>query len=189
MKLFKILSLNLLLCTALVTLTYNRSIAQVHQDVMMLNGIVDYEQTELSFSPAEFKHKIQVPGLIDLAEPKIDQYDKYFNGLQDLKYHWYRFKFKVPAKYEKKFAELTLLKSMYNTQIILNGDDCISVKARGTKPNRNISITNSIFWSDAAHAILIGPEANATVTEKVNFEKMRFWSLTAWGKSGGEPLA
>ncbi len=90
----------------------------------MLNGTVDFEQTELAFPPAEFKHKIQVPGLIDLAEPKIDQYDKYFTGRQELKYSWYRFKFKVPAKYEHKFAELTLLKSMFNTQIFLNGYDC-----------------------------------------------------------------
>jgi hypothetical protein len=69
-----------------------------------------------------------------------------------------------------------------NDVFIRNGDDCISIKARGTEPNRNISITNSIFWSDAAHAILIGPEANATVTEKVNFEKNEVLELNCPGK-------
>jgi hypothetical protein len=100
------------------------SFAQVHKDVLMLNGTADYEQTELAFPPTQFKHKIPVPGLIDSAEPKIDQYDNYFNGTQQLKYHWYRFKFKVPEKYKQKFATLTLLKSMFNTQITLNGYDC-----------------------------------------------------------------
>lgn len=69
-----------------------------------------------------------------------------------------------------------------NDVFIRNGDDCISIKARGSEPNRNISITNSIFWSDAAHAILIGPEANATVTEKVNFEKNEVLELNCPGK-------
>jgi len=69
-----------------------------------------------------------------------------------------------------------------NDVFIRNGDDCISIKARGTEPNRNINITNSIFWSDAAHAILIGPEANATVTEKVNFEKNEVLELNCPGK-------
>ncbi len=76
-----------------------------------------------------------------------------------------------------------------NDVFIRNGDDCISIKARGTEPNRNISITNSIFWSDAAHAILIGPEANGTVTEKVNFENNEVLELNCpgsewWGAFG-----
>ncbi len=69
-----------------------------------------------------------------------------------------------------------------NDVFIRNGDDCISIKARGTEPNRNISITNSIFWSDAAHAILIGPEANGSVTENVNFEKNEVLELNCPGK-------
>ena len=69
-----------------------------------------------------------------------------------------------------------------NDVFIRNGDDCISIKARGTEPNRDISITNSIFWSDAAHAILIGPEANATVTERINFENNEVLELNCPGK-------
>lgn len=52
---------------------------------------------------------------------------------------------------------------------IRNGDDCISIKATGTEPNQNITIKNSVFWSDIAHGILIGPEGNGLVTEKVLF--------------------
>jgi beta-galactosidase len=116
MKKYFLCCLLILLCSVLMS--------QKHQDVIILNGIADYEQTELAFPPAEFTHTIKVPGLIDLAEPKLEQYDKYFSGRQDLKYHWYRFKFKVPNAFENKFATLTLLKSMFNTQIILNGYDC-----------------------------------------------------------------
>jgi beta-galactosidase len=108
----------------LFILCNNVMMSQNHQDIIMLNGMTDYEQTEFAFPPEKFTHKIPVPGLVDLAGPKYDQYDRYFSGRQDLKYHWYRYKFKVPAIYENRFATLVLLKSMFNTQIYLNGYDC-----------------------------------------------------------------
>jgi polygalacturonase len=47
-------------------------------------------------------------------------------------------------------------------------DDCISLKCnKVTKPNKNILIKNSVFWADAAHGILIGPEGNGTSTSDV----------------------
>jgi hypothetical protein len=47
-------------------------------------------------------------------------------------------------------------------------DDCISIKCyRVTRPNLDMVIRNSTFWSDAAHCILIGPEGNGTSTERV----------------------
>lgn len=46
-------------------------------------------------------------------------------------------------------------------------DDCISIKAMQrsnvTRPNLDMVIKNSMFWSDAAHCILIGPEGNGTL--------------------------
>jgi hypothetical protein len=54
-------------------------------------------------------------------------------------------------------------------------DDCISIKCyKVTKPNYNIVIKNSIFWSDAAHCILIGPEGNGTSTEHINISNCDF---------------
>ena len=41
---------------------------QVHKEVISLNGIAGYEQTDFAFPPSSFNHKIQVPGLIDLNE-------------------------------------------------------------------------------------------------------------------------
>jgi len=52
-------------------------------------------------------------------------------------------------------------------------DDCVSIKAfRAKKPNCNITIKDSIFWADAAHAVLIGPEGNGTVTENITFDNI-----------------
>ncbi len=99
-------------------------VAQDHNDIISLNGTVDFEQTENAFPPSVFTRKIPVPGLIDLAKPKIDQYDLYFSGQHEPRYNWYRFTVDVPEKYADKFAILKVLKSRYNTQVIINGKDC-----------------------------------------------------------------
>ena len=43
-----------------------------------LNGIWDFEQSEKAFVPQEFTRKAPVPGLISLAEPKIEGYETLF---------------------------------------------------------------------------------------------------------------
>lgn len=90
---------------------------------MSLNGVVDFEQTTTAFPPKKFSRKIQVPGLIDLAKPKIDQYEEYFLGTHEPRYSWYRFEFEVPKGYEDQYATLKILKSRYSTQITINGID------------------------------------------------------------------
>ncbi|HHH50691.1 MAG TPA: glycoside hydrolase family 2 [Saprospiraceae bacterium] len=97
--------------------------AQEGNAILELNGIVDFEQTENAFPPTTFTRKIPVPGLIDLAEPKIEQYDLYFSGQHEPRYNWYRFNFYIEEKYKDKFSILKILKSRYNTQIIMNGKD------------------------------------------------------------------
>ena len=98
--------------------------AQSPREIINLNGIVEFEQTETAFPPEKFTRIIQVPGLIDLAKPKIEQYDEYFAGTHEPRYSWYRFIFDVPEKYRDKFAVLKIRKSRYNTQVIINGHDC-----------------------------------------------------------------
>ena len=98
--------------------------SQSPREIIDLNGIAEFEQTETALPPDMFTRKIQVPGLIDLAQPKIEQYEDYFTGNHEPRYSWYRFKFNVPEKYQYKFAILKIRKSRYNTQIILNGHDC-----------------------------------------------------------------
>ncbi len=91
--------------------------------VINLSGKWDFEQTDQARYPSVFTRVIQVPGLIDLATPQIEQYDELFLGDQDPKYSWYRKTFTIPEKYIEKKAILTILKSRFNTQVIFNGVD------------------------------------------------------------------
>jgi beta-galactosidase len=88
-----------------------------------LNGQWEFEQTEKAYPPKRFTRTIPVPGLIDLAIPRIDQYDDLFMGDQDPKYSWYRCEFLVPPEQIDQKAILTIRKSRFNTQVILNDFD------------------------------------------------------------------
>lgn len=99
-------------------------ISQKEGMVLSLNGVADFEQTKTAFPPKKFTRRIPVPGLIDLAEPKIEQYDLYFSGQQEPRYNWYRFRFEIGKEHAADYAILKLLKARYNTQIIFNGQDC-----------------------------------------------------------------
>ncbi|MEZ4908042.1 MAG: glycoside hydrolase family 2 TIM barrel-domain containing protein [Saprospiraceae bacterium] len=92
-------------------------------DIILLNGIVDFEQTNDAFPPNNFTRKIQVPGLIDLAKPEIEDMEKYYYGQQPSKYNWYKFNFSLDDNKLDRYAVLKLIKSRYNTQIFLNGID------------------------------------------------------------------
>jgi hypothetical protein len=69
-------------------------------------------------------------------------------------------------------------------------DDCISIKAyKVTRSNLDMVIKNSVFWSDAAHCILIGPEGNGLSTERVlisncDFLECKFPGKDYWGVFG-----
>ncbi len=86
-----------------------------------LNGQWEFDQTTNAFPPRTFTRTIPVPGLIDLAEPRIEQYDACFTGQYEPRYSWYRRRFHVPAEYKDKYAVLSILKSMYGTRVYLNG--------------------------------------------------------------------
>lgn len=80
-------------------------IASPPRKIIGLNGIWDFEQTTAAWAPASFARKITVPGLVHLAEPKIEEYDKFFKRLDKVdakkehgvynidytpRYSWYR---------------------------------------------------------------------------------------------------
>ena len=46
--------------------------------VINLNGVWQFDQTVNAFPPAKFTRTIPVPGLVHLAEPKIEDYDLFF---------------------------------------------------------------------------------------------------------------
>lgn len=103
-----------------------------------LNGTWQFDQTTKAFPPKEFTRTIPVPGLVHLARPKIEDYDKFFqyeekvefkeqHNLSELdytpRYSWYRKSVFVPAELEGKSGVIIIKKSQYVTQIYVNGMD------------------------------------------------------------------
>lgn len=112
-------------------------LAQKHDNIS-LNGEWQFEQTQYAFPPTNYSRTIRVPGLIHLATPRIDEYDKFFqtpeksiqkeqHNLMDIdydpKYSWYKKEILVPKNYENYEAIIYLKKSQYVTQIYVNGMD------------------------------------------------------------------
>jgi beta-galactosidase len=112
--------------------------AQNEGKVINLNGEWDFEQTANAFPPAEFSRKCPVPGLIHLAKPQIDSYDKLFKKPEqsiseeasdyreldyEPRYSWYKRTIHVPSELEGMEAMLSILKSKYVTQVYINGMD------------------------------------------------------------------
>jgi beta-galactosidase len=106
--------------------------------IIPLNGIWQFDQTVDAFPPAKFTRSIPVPGLVHLAEPRIEDYDRFFKrpqkaeaGLQhnlyDIdytpRYSWYRKTILIPKYLEGKEGMITIKKSQYVTQVYVNGFD------------------------------------------------------------------
>lgn len=106
--------------------------------VINLNGIWQFDQTVNAFPPAKFTRSIPVPGLVHLAEPKIEDYDKFFKRADKVeakfqhnlynidytpRYSWYRKSVFVPKELEGKEGMITIKKSQYVTQVYVNGID------------------------------------------------------------------
>ena len=112
--------------------------AQEPRTVINLNGTWEFDQTIKAFPPEQFTRKIPVPGLIHLAEPRIEEYDKFFKrqdkaeaveqfNLYNLdytpRYSWYRKMVFIPKELETKEGMITITKSQYVTQVYINGMD------------------------------------------------------------------
>lgn len=112
--------------------------AHGQRQVIDLNGIWEFERTEKAFPPKKFTRTIPVPGLIHLAEPRIDDYDVWFkkpdiaeakqaHNVYDIdyvpKYNWYRKRILLPDSLEGKEILLRIKKSQYVTQVFINGID------------------------------------------------------------------
>ncbi|MGQ8335349.1 sugar-binding domain-containing protein [Sunxiuqinia sp. A32] len=106
--------------------------------VISLNGTWQFDQTINSFPPKKFTRTIPVPGLVHLATPKIEEYDKFFKREESVeakeqhnlynidytpRYSWYRKTVFIPAELEGKNGIITIKKSQYVTQVYINGMD------------------------------------------------------------------
>ncbi|MEI7831087.1 MAG: glycoside hydrolase family 2 TIM barrel-domain containing protein [Prolixibacteraceae bacterium] len=106
--------------------------------VINLNGTWQFDQTLNAFPPSKFTRTIPVPGLVHMATPKIDDYDKFFrqadrveakdqHNLYNIdytpRYSWYRKSVFISKDLEGKEAVITIKKSQYVTQVFVNGID------------------------------------------------------------------
>lgn len=155
-----------------------------------LNGTWDFEQTTNAFPPQKFTRKCPVPGLIHLAEPKVDAYDKLFKRPDQVladeaydyrklqyepRYSWYKKVVNIPATMQGSEAMLTMLKSQFVTQVYVNGIDMGQSISCYTPID--IKITNVLkFGTDNEILIRVGERiwlppqaAGSTDKEKVNY--------------------
>jgi hypothetical protein len=106
--------------------------------VINLNGTWQFDQTVNAFPPTKFTRTIPVPGLVHLASPKIDDYDKFFkradrveakaqHNLYNIdylpRYSWYKQSVFIGKELEGKESMITIKKSQYVTQVYVNGID------------------------------------------------------------------
>lgn len=144
--------------------------------VIDLNGTWDFEQTEHAFPPRRFTRSIPVPGLIFLAEPRIDQYRAYTEGTYEPRYNWYRRKFRVSPELEGLHAVLTILKSKYVTRVYLNGIELGSSMACYTPVE--FTATNALHFGKENELLVCVddrkrlPSQAAGSTDK---EKVTYW--------------
>lgn len=102
---------------------------------LVLNGTWEFEQTMDDFPPKGFSRRIPVPGLIHLAQPRIDQYEELFSvdednvtGVSGNPYespyrprtNWYRRMIHIDETLRGRQAVLTISKSKYVTDVYVN---------------------------------------------------------------------
>lgn len=166
------------------------SFAQTEGKIIDLNGQWDFEQTTNAFPPEQFTRKCPVPGLIHLAKPKIESYDKLYkrpdqvlaNEAYDYreldyepKYSWYKRIVNVPADLKGSEAMLSILKSKYVTQVYINGKDVGQSISCYTPID--FKVTNALKYGDdneimirVGERIWLPPQAaGSTDKEKVNY--------------------
>jgi len=78
-----------------------------------LNGIWEIEPGGKDNPPTEFTHRIQVPSLVDCAEPSYDW--------QSQDFHWYRKRFHADENQIGRPAFLRIEQSMFGTAVWVNG--------------------------------------------------------------------
>ncbi len=127
-----------IIISVLISLSVISLKGQIPGKKISLNGVWDFEQTTNGFPPETFTRKCPVPGLIHLAEPKIDAFDNlfqtpeksFYEETSDYRmikykpmYSWYRSVVDLPELQEGTEVMLTILKSQYVTQVYINGHD------------------------------------------------------------------
>ncbi len=153
-----------------------------------LNGTWDFEQTKTAFPPSTFTHKIPVPGLVHLAEPRLDQHDLFFapprkdgktqspsRPAYEPRYNWYRRLVQIPRELEGQEAVLSVLKSQFVTQAFVNGMEagssiaCFTPLDLPVTPLLRYGEANEILIRVGDHRWLPSAAPGGLDGEKVNY--------------------
>ncbi len=166
------------------------ALAQNEGKTIDLNGTWDFEQTKDAFPPQKFTRKCPVPGLIHLAKPKIESYDKLFKRPDQVladeaydyrklqyepRYSWYKKVVSIPADLSGCEVMLSILKSQFVTQVYINGKDVGQSISCYTPID--LKVTNALkFGAENEILIRVGERiwlppqaAGSTDKEKVNY--------------------
>jgi len=102
----------------LVILLANISALAAERRAISLDGTWEIAEGAMDKAPAKFEHRIQVPGLVDLATPAFDEV-----GTKSLKREafWYRRTFQIEGEVPA-VALLKIHKACYTTRVFLNGE-------------------------------------------------------------------
>lgn len=155
-----------------------------------LNGVWQFDKTADAFPPAAFTRSCPVPGLIHLAEPRIESYPALFpepgavtfrmehdltQRRYEPRYSWYRRKVFIPDSLAGREAVLTLLKSQFVTQVYVNGMDaglsmsCFTPIDLPVTPFLKFGSENEIRVRVGERIWLPSAAAGGTDKEKVNY--------------------
>ncbi|MDR1557214.1 MAG: glycoside hydrolase family 2 [Tannerellaceae bacterium] len=158
--------------------------------IISLNGEWQFEQTKTAFPPARYTRKIPVPGLVHLAIPRIEQYDKFFIRPSDTElieqfnflnrdytpmYSWYKRIVEIDNRLNDRQIYLTIKKSQYTTVVYVNGILIGSSMECYTPIDMNITEAvrfgeeNEIIIQVGDRAWLPSQAAGSTDKEKVHY--------------------
>src|SRR6056297_1314633 len=159
---------NFLLVSLILSILSACSVEREKRSIMNLNGEWEIEKTGLySEIPENFSSKIPVPGLVDMADPGLEEVDSnYHNSL-----YWYRKIFKI----EK--ADLIRLKinmAKYHTRVYLNGQ-YVGENVYNFTPGV-FNIKSFLEEGENELIISVGSRNNLpdTVIDGHDFEKIRY---------------
>ena len=155
-----------------------------------LNGEWEFEQTVRAFAPEKFTRKIPVPGLIHLATPRIDEYEKFFKKGSNLesvskltflnrdytpKYSWYKREISIDKSLEGKQLYLTIKKSQFQTYVYVNGRimgqsmECYTPITLNITDAINFGEKNEIIIQVGDRAWLSNDAAGSIDQEKIHY--------------------
>jgi len=169
----KVFNIGLLLL--LTSVSYICNSCRIVEDKRLeisLNGSWEIAKTDtISGIPDRFSAKVPVPGLVDMADPAIDEQDtSYENSI-----YWYKRKFTLDRE-NTELARLKINKAKYHTRVYLNGEYVGENVYNFTPSQFNITPYLNSPGEDNELVIGVGCKNNLpdTVVHGADWEKIRY---------------